>query len=192
MANAAMEQQNERPVGDIDLDIDLGALRGKVRDIPDFPEPGIMFRDITPLLADGPLFHRLIDALQRHYQGRIDAVVAIESRGFIFGAPLAYALGVGVVPVRKAGKLPYETFASAYTLEYGSATLEIHIDAITSGQRILIVDDLLATGGTVGAAIDLIRRAGGTLAGIFVLAELTALGGRARLGDVPVQSLLRY
>ena len=192
MASATANQQNDRPISDIDLDIDVDALRRRVRDIPDFPEPGILFRDITPLLADGPLFHRLIDALQRHYQGRIDAVVAIESRGFIFGAPLAYALGVGVVPVRKAGKLPYETFASSYTLEYGAATLELHVDAIRSGQRVLIVDDLLATGGTVGAAIDLIRRAGGTLAGIFVLAELTALGGRAHLGDVPVQSLLRY
>jgi adenine phosphoribosyltransferase len=178
----------DRPIEGIDVE----ELRGAIRDVPDFPQPGILFRDITPLLANGPLFHRLIDALQRHYQGQIDAVVAIESRGFIFGAPLAYALGVGVVPVRKAGKLPYQTHAAAYSLEYGEATLEIHVDAIGPEQRVLLVDDLLATGGTVRAAADLVERLGATIAGVFVLAELDALDGRARLGDYDVRSLIHY
>jgi adenine phosphoribosyltransferase len=172
--------------------IDDAELRAAIRDVPDFPKPGILFRDITPLLADGPLFRRLIDALAGHYRGHVDAVVAIESRGFIFGAPLAYALGVGVVPVRKAGKLPYRTHAAAYALEYGEATLEIHVDAVAPGQRVLLVDDLLATGGTVRAAADLVERIGGNIAGVFVLAELDALDGRARLGEYDVRSLVRY
>jgi len=178
----------DRPIAGVDID----ALRSRIRDIPDFPQPGILFRDITPLLADGPLFHQLIDALQRHYQGQIDTVVAIESRGFIFGAPLAYALGVGVVPVRKAGKLPFTTRSAAYALEYGEATLEIHVDAVGPGQRVLLVDDLLATGGTVRAAADLIEQLGAEIGGVFVLAELLALGGRERLGDYDVRSLLEY
>lgn len=178
----------DRPIAGVDV----AALRERIRDVPDFPQPGILFRDITPLLADGPLFHGLIDALQRHYQGTIDAVVAIESRGFIFGAPLAHALGVGVVPVRKAGKLPFRTHAASYALEYGEATLEIHVDAIAPGQRVLLVDDLLATGGTVRATADLVERIGGRIAGVFVLAELTALDGRAVLGGYDVRSILEY
>lgn len=188
MFTIAPSQRADRPIGGVDLD----AIRSRIRDIPDFPQPGILFRDITPLLADGPLFHQLIDALQRHYQGQIDAVVAIESRGFIFGAPLAYALGVGCVPVRKAGKLPFRTHAAAYALEYGEATLEIHVDAIGPGQRVLLVDDLLATGGTVRAAADLIEQLGAEIGGVFVLAELLALGGRERLGMYDVRSLIEY
>ena len=188
MASTSPRLSPDRPISGIDLD----AVRARIRDVPDFPQPGILFRDITPLLADGPLFHQLIDGLERHYQGRIDAVVAIESRGFIFGAPLAYALGVGVVPVRKAGKLPFTTHSAAYALEYGEATLEIHIDAVASGQRVLLVDDLLATGGTVRAAADLIERLGAEIAGVFVLAELSALGGRDHLGAYDVRSLIQY
>ena len=188
MSTTSPRLSADRPIDGIDI----GELRAAIRDIPDFPQPGILFRDITPLLARGPLFHRLIAALAHHYQGEIDAVVAIESRGFIFGAPLAYALGVGVVPVRKAGKLPFETHAAAYALEYGEATLEIHVDAIRPDQRILLVDDLLATGGTVRAAADLVGRIGATIAGVFVLAELDALDGRAKLTDLDVRSLIRY
>ncbi len=188
MTSTSPRLRPDRPIEGVDLD----AIRNRIRDIADFPQPGILFRDITPLLAEGPLFHQLIDALQRHYQGRIDAVVAIESRGFIFGAPLAYALGVGIVPVRKAGKLPFATHSAAYALEYGEATLEIHVDAIGPGQRILLVDDLLATGGTVRAAADLIEGLGAEIAGVFVLAELSALGGRDRLGAYDVRSLIQY
>ena len=172
--------------------VEAEALRRLIRDIPDFPQPGILFRDITPLLADGPTLRRLIDAVAGHYRGAIDAVVAIESRGFIFGAPLAYALGVGLVPVRKAGRLPDRTLREEYTLEYGANVLEIHHDAIRAGQRVLLVDDLLATGGTARAAAGLVERLGGKVAGIFVLAELSALDVRALLGDHRVTSLVVY
>ncbi|CAA9539632.1 MAG: Adenine phosphoribosyltransferase [uncultured Thermomicrobiales bacterium] len=168
------------------------AIRAKIRDIPDFPQPGILFRDITPLLADGAAFQGLVDAVTERYRGQIDAVVAIESRGFIFGAPLAYALGVGLVPVRKAGKLPDRTLREEYTLEYGTATLEIHHDAVHHGERVLLVDDLLATGGTVRAAANLVERLGGEIAGVFVLAELSALGGRDRLAAYDVTTLVVY
>lgn len=167
-------------------------IREKIRDIPDFPEPGILFRDITPLLADGPAFHGLIDQIVERYRGEIDTIVAVESRGFIFGAPLAYALGIGLVPVRKAGKLPDRTLREEYDLEYGSATLEIHHDAIQSGERVLLVDDLLATGGTARAAVNLVQRLGGTITGVFVLAELSALNGRAVLDGYDVQSMVVY
>jgi adenine phosphoribosyltransferase len=168
------------------------AVRAKIRDIPDFPQPGILFRDITPLLADGAAFRDLVDAVADRYRGGIDAVVAIESRGFIFGAPLAYALGAGLVPVRKAGKLPDRTLSEEYTLEYGTATLEIHHDAVRPAERVLLVDDLLATGGTVRAAANLVERLGATIVGVFVLAELSALGGRDRLGGYAVTSLVVY
>src|SRR5215216_5258720 len=135
-------------------------LRSRIRDIPDFPQPGIMFRDITPLLADADAFRAVIDALADRFRGQVDVVVAVESRGFIFGAPLAYALGTGLVPVRKHGKLPWQTIREEYALEYGSNILEIHQDAVRPGQRVLLVDDLLATGGTVRAAASLIRRLG--------------------------------
>ena len=166
-------------------------LKPHIRDIPDFPIPGIMFRDITTLLADGPLFRTTIDAMAKPFSN-IAKVVIIESRGFIMGAPIAYTLGAGLVPVRKPGKLPWETLSETYALEYGTNELQIHTDAIAPGERILIVDDLLATGGTVEATIKLVRRLGGEIVGVSVLAELTALNGRQHTGDVPVHSLLAY
>jgi adenine phosphoribosyltransferase len=172
--------------------MDAEDIRQKIRDIPDFPEPGILFRDITPLLADGAAFHSLIDQMVARYRQRIDTIVAIESRGFIFGAPLAYALGIGLVPVRKAGKLPDRTLREEYQLEYGTATLEIHHDAVHSGERVLLVDDLLATGGTARAAANLVERLGGTVAGVFVLAELSALNGRAALEGYDITSMVVY
>jgi adenine phosphoribosyltransferase len=176
----------------IDQSSDLGALlKQHIRDVPDFPEQGIMFRDITTLLANAEVFRATIDAMTAPYSN-IDKVVVIESRGFIFGTPIAYALNAGVVPVRKPGKLPADTFAEAYDLEYGTNTLEIHQDAIHSHERVIIVDDLLATGGTVEAAIKLVNRFGGEIAGISVLAELVDLKGRDRLGDYPVHSLVTY
>lgn len=168
-------------------------LKQHIRDVPDFPEPGIMFRDITTLLADASMFRLAIDAMIRPYsQTHIDKVVVIESRGFIFGTPMAYGLNAGVVPVRKPGKLPAETYAEEYALEYGTNTLEIHRDAIHDDERVIIVDDLLATGGTVQATIRLVERFGGHIAGISVLAELVDLKGRERLGAYPVHSLVTY
>ena len=170
--------------------IDLGST---IRVIPDFPVKGILFRDITTLLQDARAFRSAIDQLQARVSGlRVDKVVGMESRGFIFAAPLAYLLGVGMVPVRKLGKLPGETLSVEYELEYGSNTLEIHRDAIQRGERVLVVDDLLATGGTVIATLDLIRQLGGEVAGAAFLIELEDLGGRARLDCEPVISLLTY
>lgn len=183
------------PTTDIAPDTDRTALgerlKSHVRDIPDFPQPGIMFRDITTLLADGALFRETVDTMTADFTD-IDVVVIIESRGFILGTPIAYALGAGVVPVRKPGRLPYATFSEAYALEYGTNALEIHQDAIQPGQRVLIVDDLLATGGTVSATIRLVERLGGTVAGISVLAELSFLNGREIVGDHEVRSLIVY
>lgn len=172
-------------------EVDLDLLRGLVRDVPDFPQPGILFRDITPLLADAGAFRMAVTALAAPYVG-ITTVVAIESRGFIFGGPMAFALGAGLVPVRKQGRLPRRTEQESYSLEYGANVVEIHADAIVAGQRVLIVDDLLATGGTVRAAARLVERLGGTVAGVAVLAELSALDGRKFLADYPVTSLLVY
>ncbi len=171
--------------------VDVAALRGLVRDVPDFPQPGILFRDITPLLGNGAAFRTAVEALAAAHRG-VETVVAIESRGFILGAPVAYALGVGMVPVRKMGRLPAATEREAYDLEYGANTVEIHRDAIAPGERVLIVDDLLATGGTVRAAIRLVERLGGVVAGIAVLAELADLGGRERLAGHDVTSLIVY
>lgn len=178
-------------MGDGGAAADVGGLRGLVRDVPDFPQPGIMFRDITPLLADGAALRAAVEALAAPYRG-VESVVAIESRGFILGAPVAYALGVGMVPVRKLGRLPGPTLREAYDLEYGANTVEIHRDAIAPGERVLIVDDLLATGGTVRAAVALVERLGGVVAGIAVLAELSALDGRRLLAGHEVTSLIVY
>lgn len=168
-------------------------LKQFIRDIPDFPIPGIMFRDITTLLANPEAFHATIQGLLSPYENEhIDKVVVIESRGFIFGTPMAYELGAGVVPVRKPGKLPADTIAEVYALEYGSNTLEIHTDAIAAGERVIIVDDLLATGGTVEATIRLVERLGGELLGVSVLAELVDLHGRERITSCPVHSLVQY
>ncbi len=166
-------------------------LKALIRDIPDFPNPGILFRDITPLLADRHAFRQAISLMAAPYQD-IDHVVCIESRGFILGAPIAYMLDAGLVPVRKAGRLPSLTLSEDYSLEYGVNTVEIHQDAIKPGERVIIVDDLLATGGTVHAAIKLTERLGATLIGVTVLVELSDLGGRERLAGYPVNSLIVY
>ena len=164
-----------------------------IRDIPDFPTKGILFRDITPLLQHGSAFHQAIRALAaRHDGARPDAVVAIESRGLIVGSALAYELGVGVIPVRKKGKLPHKTYQASYTLEYGQDTLEIHQDALVRGARVLLVDDLLATGGTMGATIQLIEQCGGSIVELAFLIELTVLNGRQRLAPHPIISLVQY
>jgi adenine phosphoribosyltransferase len=168
-------------------------LRAKIREVPDFPKPGILFYDITTLLREADAFREVIDRMADAVKGeRIDLVVGMESRGFIFAAPLADRLGAGFVPVRKLGKLPAETIEVEYDLEYGTATLEIHRDAISPGQRVLVVDDLLATGGTVLGTIELVRRLGGEIAGLSFMVELTALGGRDQLGEFAIHTLLAY
>ena len=168
-------------------------LKSKIREIPDFPREGILFYDITTLLKDAPSFYKVIEQLaESHRDEGIQKVVAIESRGFILGAPLAYLLRAGFVPVRKAGRLPGEVFEAKYSLEYGTNTLAVHKDAISSGEKVLIVDDLLATGGTAGATVDLIRKLGGAIAGVAVLIELSDLKGREKLKGVPVFSLVSY
>ncbi|MGH3256694.1 MAG: adenine phosphoribosyltransferase [Streptosporangiaceae bacterium] len=161
----------------------------RIRDIPDYPQPGVIFKDITPLLADGPAFAAVVDALAGVY-GPVDKVAGIEARGFILAAPVAASLRAGFVPIRKKGKLPGPTYAQDYELEYGTATIEVHTDAFTSSDRVLVIDDVLATGGTARATADLVRRAGATVAGIAVLLELSFLNGRARLADLPVSALL--
>ncbi len=163
-----------------------------IRDIPDFPKPGIVFKDITPLLADGAAFRAMIDALVAPYRGRVDTVLGIESRGFIIGAAAALALGTGIAIVRKPGKLPYRTHRASYELEYGTDTLEIHHDAITGGNRVLLIDDLLATGGTATAAIQLVQQCGGKVAACAFVIELGFLGGRTRLAPHEVHALVRY
>jgi adenine phosphoribosyltransferase len=166
-----------------------GLIRQRIRDIPDYPQPGVMFKDITPLLADGAAFAAAVDALAAGHAD-VDKVAGIEARGFILAAPVALALGAGFVPVRKQGKLPAATLAETYQLEYGTATVEIHHDALTPGERVLIVDDVLATGGTAAATARLIRRVGAEVAGICVLLELEFLSGRASLPDLEVRALL--
>lgn len=164
-----------------------------IRDIPDFPQKGVLFKDITPLLQDGPAFHAALDQIAAHYAGAgIETVVGVESRGFIFGAPLAYLLNCGFVPVRKFGKLPSQTVSVEYALEYGTNVVEVHSDAIKPGQRVLIVDDLLATGGTVSAAMELVERLGGQIAGIAFLVELSFLKGREHLKGHEVFALIKY
>ena len=161
-----------------------------LRDIPDFPKPGVLFKDFTPLLADGDALRAVADHLAQRYAGRVDAVVGIEARGFILGAATAYAMGVGFVPVRTAGKLPGETYEATYTLEYGTATLEIHVDAFVEGQRVLIMDDVLATGGTAAATCELVERAGGQVVAVDVVLEIGGFNGRDALVGREVVSLL--
>jgi len=168
-------------------------LRAKVRDVPDFPKPGIVFKDITPLLADEVSFSTVIDEIVVSFgRGTIDKVVGVEARGFIVASPVAYHFGAGFVPVRKRGKLPWETESESYALEYGEETLEIHRDAIAPGERVAIVDDVLATGGTAEATARLVERLGGTVQGLAFLIELTFLNGRDRLKGYEVLSLVRY
>ncbi|MBM4319403.1 MAG: adenine phosphoribosyltransferase [Deltaproteobacteria bacterium] len=171
----------------------METIRRTIRDIPDFPKPGILFRDITPLLASPLLFAEAVDALARPFLDRgVQKVVGMESRGFIFGAPVALRLGAGFVPVRKPGKLPYSTRRVTYQLEYGSDSLEIHADAIQPGEKVLIIDDLLATGGTAAATLELVRSLDGVVVGMAFLVELAVLEGRKQL-DVPlVHTLVCY
>jgi adenine phosphoribosyltransferase len=171
----------------------IGDLKQKIRSIPDFPKTGILFRDITPLLADGQAFRQAVDSIgERFLDRKIDVVVGVEARGFILAAALAYKLGAGNVLIRKPGKLPYKTNRATYALEYGTDTLEIHQDAIQPGQRVVVADDLLATGGTISAAVDLVRQQGGKIVELAFLIELTDLKGRERLKELPVFSLLQY
>jgi adenine phosphoribosyltransferase len=168
-------------------------LRAVITDVPDFPREGILFRDVTTLFSDAPAFHDAVDALAAaHREQSIDQIVGVESRGFVVGGALAYALRTGFVPVRKKGKLPRETLAVSYQLEYGEGVLEIHADAIRSGERVLVVDDLLATGGTAAATVSLVEQLGGAVVGIAFLVELEALGGARLLGDRPHVSLIRF
>jgi adenine phosphoribosyltransferase len=175
------------------MSIDLNTLPSYIRDIPDFPQPGVLFKDITTLLKEPVAFRAVIDAFTERYRDeRLDVIAGIESRGFIFGAPLAYALGLPFVPIRKFGKLPADTIEEEYDLEYGTATIEVHRDAIAPGARVLIVDDLLATGGTMRASCNLVEKLGGAVAGLAFLAELTFLNGRARLHDYDITVLITY
>lgn len=169
------------------------AYHDLIRDIPDFPQPGVVFRDITPLLGDAAAFRAAVLDLAAPFRGaQIDKVVAIEARGYLLGAPVAVELGAGFVPVRKLGKLPSETYSAEYALEYGQAAVEVHRDGLLDHHRVLLVDDVLATGGTLEAAIELVGRSGAQIAGVAVLIELTALGGRARLAGRELVSLVRY
>jgi adenine phosphoribosyltransferase len=171
----------------------LDAVRAAIRDVPDFPKPGIVFKDITPILSDPRLFRQVIDAFAERWRGeRITKVVGIESRGFVFAAPLAYQLGAGMTIVRKPGKLPWRTIREAYALEYGEAVLELHEDAFAPGERVLVVDDVLATGGTAEAAGRLVERQGATLVSYSFMVDLSFLGGAARLGEEKVHALLRF
>jgi len=168
-------------------------LKRLIRSIPDFPKKGILFRDITTLLQNGSQFRRAIDTLAKHYGGkRIDKIVAVESRGFIIASPLAYKFKAGIIPVRKRGKLPHKTVEATYELEYGTDTLQMHADAIQPGDNILIVDDLLATGGTAKATIELVNKLGGKIVGICFLIELTDLKGREKLKGHNVLSIIKY
>jgi adenine phosphoribosyltransferase len=172
---------------------DLAAVRGFVRDIRDYPTEGVTFRDITPLLGDAVQFATVVNGLVEAFADvSVDRVVGVESRGFIFAAPVAYRIGAGFVPVRKAGKLPWAVVREEYDLEYGSDKLEIHRDAIHPGERILIVDDVLATGGTASATARLVETLGGVIAGLAFVIELDELDGRSRLGERPVRTLLHY
>jgi len=168
-------------------------LKKAIRDVPDFPKKGIIFKDITPVLSDAALFKSAVDILAgRHMESRVDLVCAIDARGFLFGAGVAYKLGAGIVPVRKKGKLPYRTIEQSYELEYGTATLQMHEDAIHKGARVLLVDDLLATGGTAAATADMIEKLGGTIVEIEFLIELAFLNGREKLKKYPVFAPIVY
>jgi adenine phosphoribosyltransferase len=174
-----------RPVDLTQLIID------RIRDVPDYPKPGVIFKDITPLLADHTAFAAVVDAIVAHYgRGMIDKVAGVEARGFILAAPVAYHFGAGFVPVRKKGKLPASTYEESYDLEYGSETIEVHQDAFTPGERVLIVDDVLATGGTARATAELVRRTGAQVVGLSVLMELGFLNGREKLTDLDLHAMV--
>lgn len=172
---------------------DITSIRSAIRDIPDFPKPGIVFKDIMPLLSNGPLFGKTIDLMAERYRGqKIDTVLGIESRGFIFGSALAYKLGAGFSVVRKPGKLPYDTHSASYELEYGKDTLEIHVDAVRPNARVVIADDLIATGGTAAATAELVAKLGATVVECAFVIELSFLNGRAKLAPHKVFSVLQY
>ena len=178
------------PSGQDQADQELARLiMSRIRDVPDYPQPGIVFKDITPLLGDGQAFNAVVDGLAKSY-GPVDKVVGIEARGFILAAPVACRLGAGFVPIRKKGKLPAATYTQDYELEYGTATIEVHTDAFAPSDRVLVIDDVLATGGTARATADLVRRSGAQVVGFAVLLELSFLNGRAKLPDLPVTALL--
>lgn len=171
----------------------VARLRENIRDVPDFPKEGILFRDITPILSDGQLFRLAITVFAERYQRRqIDKIVAIDARGFLFGGALAHLLGVGLVPVRKKGKLPYETHEAEYELEYGTDSIQIHTDGIQAGEKVIILDDLLATGGTAAAAAKLVEECGGEIVELAFLIELQALQGREKLAGKPIFSAIQY
>jgi adenine phosphoribosyltransferase len=173
--------------------VQIEQIEALIRDVPDFPEPGVVFKDITPVLADPIAFSTIIDLIVVHFgRGNVDKVVGIEARGFILGAPVAYHFGAGVVPVRKKGKLPHDTIDEEYALEYGTAALEIHKDAFAPGERVLVVDDVLATGGTAKAAATLVERIGGKVCGIATLIELDFLHGRDKLEGYDLFTLIQY
>ena len=173
--------------------MELEQIKELIRDVPDFPQDGIVFKDITPVLADPIAFSTLIDLIVVHFgRGNVDKVVGIEARGFILASPVAYHFGAGFVPVRKQGKLPSETVAEEYSLEYGTATLEIHVDAVSPGERVLIVDDVLATGGTAKATASLVERIGGKVCGIACLIELDFLKGREQVPGHELFTLIHY
>jgi adenine phosphoribosyltransferase len=175
------------------IQFDSSLLADLVRDIADFPKPGVMFKDITPLLGDPAAFSSAVDAIVVSFgRGKVDKVVGIEARGFIIAAPVAYHFNAGFVPLRKAGKLPYDTMSQSYELEYGTETLELHSDAITPQDRVLIVDDVLATGGTAAAACELVERTGATVAGLAFVIELSFLDGAKRISNYDYTSLLTY
>lgn len=167
-------------------------LKELIRDIPDFPQPGILFRDITPVIADARAFASVVDRIAEPWLGKVDMIVGIESRGFIIGAPVAYRLGVGLAIARKPGKLPFRTVTESYDLEYGSTSLFMHDDPLEGKSRVLVVDDLLATGGTALATVALVRRLGGEVAGCAFMIELAGLGGRQRLDPVNCNALISY
>lgn len=170
----------------------MNDLKSYIRDIPGFPKEGIIFKDITPLLKNGKKFKEAVDAMAAGFKDKkVDAVLSVEARGFIFGAAIAYRLGAGIIPIRKKGKLPFRTHSVTYGLEYGTDTLEIHQDAFKKGDKVLIVDDLLATGGTTRAVIDMVEKMGGDIVGIAFLIELTALKGREKLKSYPITSLIK-
>src|ERR1700730_13654733 len=171
----------------------IDKLRATVRDVPDFPKKGIVFKDITPILNNSELFKASIDLFLERFPGKkIDKVVGIDARGFLFGSAVAYELGIGFVPLRKKGRLPYKTEGAKYSLEYGEAEMELHIDAITRGEQVVLIDDLLATGGTSASAVTLIKKIGGELLGAQFLIELEFLHGRRKLEPTPVVSFLKY
>jgi adenine phosphoribosyltransferase len=175
------------------MSVHIEAIKSLIREVPDFPQEGIVFKDITPLLADENAFSAVIDLIVVQFgRGSVDKVVGIEARGFILASPVAYHFGAGFVPVRKKDKLPWQTEAAEYSLEYGTATLEIHKDAVEEGERVLIVDDVLATGGTAKATASLVERIGGRVVGIACLIELGFLGGRRQLDDYELFSLITY